>query len=171
MDANEIFAGALDIVAERDVEHAIVGIIHKDDAAFSDDLAKLVEKYGIERVIGGLVTGAGEAADHARDIEQSDDEKALRSAEGHLRQALEALPMSVDRCPVCKLPCHASEGTDNGTHPHCLPVDSNTIAEAVFYESPEGMLDCGWYVTRDNGPPDGPHATRELAEARAKEIL
>lgn len=34
--------------------------------------------------------------------------------------AFENQTAAIDLCPVCKKPCHATEGTEDGTHAECV---------------------------------------------------
>ena len=42
------------------------------------------------------------------------------------------------------------------------------VKERVFYESPLGMLEEGWWVYHDDGPNDGPHDSKEAALKAAR---
>ena len=50
-------------------------------------------------------------------------------------------------------------------------IFEDRVDRAVFYEGPHGLLGLGWYVARDDAPPDGPHASKPEAYAAARRLL
>lgn len=42
-------------------------------------------------------------------------------------------------------------------------VRSKRRGARVFYEGVGGMLEEGWYFSRSDGPPDGPHVSKDAA--------